>query len=58
MIIFFAAINAPMSWKKAQFSQAFNWCGRTVDFEMDTIQLIGNKLIKLQGQIDALHKQI
>ena len=52
MIIFFAAINAPMSWKKAQFAQAINWCGWTVDFEMDTIQLISNKLTKLQGQID------
>ena len=56
MIIFFAAINAPMSWKKAQFAQAINWCGWTVDFELDTIQLIGNKLNKLQGQIDALLK--
>ena len=56
MIIFFAATNAPMTWKKAQFAQAINWCGWTVDFEMDTIQLIGNKLTKLQGQIDALLK--
>ena len=56
MIIFFAAINAPMSWKKAQFAQAINWCGWTVDFELGAIQLIGNKLTKLQGQIDALLK--
>ena len=41
-----------MSWKKAQFAQAINWCGWTVDFEMDTIQLISNKLTKLEGQID------
>ena len=56
MIIFFASVSAPMSWKKAQFAQAINWCGWTVDFEMDTIQLIGDKLTKLQGQIDALLK--
>ena len=47
MIIFFAAIHAPMSWKKDEFAKSINWCGWTIGFKLDTIQLIGNKLTKL-----------
>ena len=44
MAIFFCAISAPISWKKAQFQDQINWCGWSVHFGHDTIHLMEAKL--------------
>ena len=58
-IIFFSAIGAQMSWKKAQLQDNITWCGWDLNFAMDTIQLTQNKLDKLLEQLQALrdHKK-
>ena len=39
LTIFFQAILALMSWKKAQFGDQISWCGWDIDFALDTIAL-------------------
>ena len=52
MAIFFCAISAPISWKKAQFQDQINWCGWSVHFGHDTIHLMEAKLDKLRQQLE------
>ena len=54
MAIFFCAISAPISWKKAQFQDQINWCGWSVHFGHDTIHLMKAKLDKLRQQLENL----
>ena len=44
MVLFFCAIAAPISWKKAQFQDSLIWCGWEINFSHDTIQLVSAKL--------------
>ena len=36
IVIFFAAINAPISWKKVQFQNCLTWCGWSINFYRET----------------------
>ena len=54
VVLFFCAIAAPISWKKAQFQDSLIWCGREINFSHDTIQLVSAKLMKLDALIKAL----
>ena len=54
IVIFLQAINAPISWKKAQFQDAITWCGWAVNFRLDTIQLTQAKIAKCIAQMQAL----
>ena len=54
VVLFFCAIAAPISWKKAQFQDSLVWCGWEINFSHDTIQLVSAKLTKLDALIKAL----
>ena len=54
IVIFLQAINAPISWKKAQFQDAITWCGWEVNFRLDTIQLTQAKIAKCISQMQDL----
>ena len=54
LVLFFCAIAAPISWKKAQFQGSLIWCGWEINFSHDTIQLMSAKLTKLDALIKAL----
>ena len=54
VVLFFCAIAAPISWKKAQFQHSLVWCGWEINFSHDTIQLVSAKLTKLDALIKAL----
>ena len=53
VVLFFCAIAAPISWKKAQFQDSLVWCGWEINFSHDTIQLVSAKLTKLDALIKA-----
>ena len=48
------ALNAPISWKKAQFAQQVVWCGWQFCFASESVELVANKLAKLREQLQAL----
>ncbi|OLP74596.1 hypothetical protein AK812_SmicGene45817, partial [Symbiodinium microadriaticum] len=48
------ALNAPISWKKAQFAQQVVWCGWKFCFASESVELVANKLLKLREQLQAL----
>ena len=52
-MLFFCAIAAPISWKKAQFQDSLVWCGWEINFSHDTIQLVSAKLAKLDALIKS-----
>ena len=54
VVLFFCAIAAQISWKKAQFQDSLVWCGWEINFSHDTIQLVSAKLTKLDALIKAL----
>ena len=54
VVLFFCAIAAPISLKKAQFQGSLVWCGWEINFSHDTIQLVSAKLTKLDALIKAL----
>ena len=54
VVLFFSAIAAPISWKKAQFQDSLVWCGWETNFSHDTIQLVSAKLAKLDALIKSL----
>ena len=56
MVMFFAAISAPISWKKVQFQNNLTWCGWRINFLHETIEIAPEKTIKLQGQLHELLK--
>ena len=47
VVLFFCAIAAPISWKKAQFQDSLVWCGWEINFSHDIIQagLLGNRRV-------------
>ena len=54
VVIFFAAIIAPISWKKVQFQYCLTWCGWSLNFSLETIDLTPLKTLKLKEQLFAL----
>ena len=52
MVIFFAAISAPISWKKVW--NCLTWCGWSINFSLETIELTPLKILKLKEQLSAL----
>ena len=54
VVLFFCAIAAPISWKKAQFQDSLVWCGWEINFSRNTIQLVSAKLTKLDALVKAL----
>ena len=54
LVIYFQAILAPMSWKKAQFGDAISWCGWDFHFDVDIVALTAAKLRKLRDQLKEL----
>ena len=44
IVFFFAAISAPISWKKVQFQNCLTWCGWSINFLLETIELTPLKL--------------
>ena len=56
MVMFFAAISAPILWKKVQFQNGLTWCGWRINFLHETIELTPEKTLKLKGQLHKLLK--
>ena len=56
MVMFFAAISAPILWKKVQFQNGLTWCGWRINFLYETIELTPEKTLKLKGQLRELLK--
>ncbi|CAE7518462.1 unnamed protein product [Symbiodinium natans] len=56
IICFLAAVNAPISWKKAQIGHCITWCGWSFDLLTDTVQLVQTKICKLLEQLAALRR--
>ena len=54
-VALFGALNASISWKKAQFSQHVVWCGWKFCFASESVQLVAHKMAKLREQLQALH---
>ena len=54
--MFFAAISAPILWKKVQFQNGLTWCGWRINFLHETIELTPEKTLKLKGQLRELLK--
>ena len=54
IVIFFAAVSAPISWKKVQFQNCLTWCGWSINFLLETIELTPLKTLKLKEQLRAL----
>ena len=48
------ALNAPISWKKAQFAQQVIWCGWKFCFASESVELVAHKLAKLREQLQSL----
>ena len=55
-ICLLTAINAPISWRKAQLGPRITWCGWTFDLANDTLQLVHTKIAKLLEQLAALRR--
>ena len=53
---YFATISAPISWKKVQFQNSLTWCGWTINFNLETIELTPLKTAKLKEQLRMLRK--
>ena len=48
MVMFFAAISAPILWKKVQFQNSLTWCGWRINFLHETIELTPEKKRKIK----------
>ena len=57
IVALLAALRAPISWKKAQFSTSVTWCGWTFCTATETIELVPSKLRKLREQLQALQQK-
>ena len=57
VVALLAALHAPISWKKAQFSTSVTWCGWNFCTLSETIELRQAKLLKLREQLAALQQQ-
>ena len=51
-----SALHAPISWKKAQFSQSVTWCGWSFRTDTETVELRLAKLQKLREQLLSLQQ--
>ena len=56
IICLLATINAPISWKRAQFGPRITWCGWTFDLSADTVQLAQTIVAKLLQQLAELRR--
>ena len=56
IICLLATINAPISWKRAQFGPRITWCGWTFDLSTDTVQLVQTIVAKLLQQLAELRR--
>ena len=56
LTFFISAINAPISWKKAQLGHRITWCGWTFHLDIEALHLVECKLAKLRDQLDKLAK--
>ena len=56
IVALLSALHAPISWKKAQFSQNVTWCGWTFRTDIETVELRLAKLQKLREQLLALQQ--
>ena len=57
IIALLAALHAPISWKKAQFSTSVTWCGWVFSTATETVELVSSKLRKLREQLHALQRK-
>ena len=51
MVMFFAAISAPISWKKVQFQDNLTWCGWRINFLHETIELTPEKNYQIERTV-------
>ena len=51
---FVTAINAPISWKKAQLGRTITWCGWTFHLDIEALRLVAGKLAKLRDESEKL----
>ena len=56
LTFFIAAINAPISWKKAQLGHRITWCGWTFHLDIKALRRVEGKLAKLTDQLAKLAK--
>ena len=56
LTFFISAINAPISWKKAQLRHRITWCGWTFHLDIEALRLVEGKLAKLRDQLHKLAK--
>ena len=56
VICFLAAVNAPISWRKAQLGHHITWCGWSFDLLTDTVQLVQTKICKLLEQLASMRR--
>ena len=56
LTFFISAINAPISWKKAQLGHRITWCGWTFHLDIEALRLVEGKLAKLRDQLEKLAK--
>ena len=54
LTFFISAINAPISWKKAQLGHRITWCGWTFHLDIEALHLVEGKLAKLRDQLHRL----
>ena len=57
IVALLAALHAPISWKKAQFSSEVIWCGWRFCLHTETVELREAKLTKLRDQLAELRQQ-
>ena len=57
IVALLAALHAPISWKKAQFSTSVTWCGWSFCTVTETIELVPTKLRKLREHLQALQRK-
>ena len=56
LTFFISAINATISWKKAQLGHCITWCGWTFHLDIEALRLVEGKLAKLRDQLHRLAK--
>ena len=56
IVALLTALQAPISWKKAQLGPSVTWCGWTFCFRTETVALVQSKLEKLRQQLQKLSK--
>ena len=57
IVALLAALHAPISWRKAQFSTKVTWCGWNFCTASETVELRQAKLVKLREQLASLQQQ-